>query len=433
MYKSKLLLLSITALFTLGFISPTSAIYGGATASSAPNVVKVIKEYADGNRYGNCSGALMAPRVVVTAAHCVTEAETGLLAKNVWVSPPGARYKDLVENGRNYLVLEGASSVAESRAIYEKYRAVSIQITSSYYSSSDIVEDNDVAFLVLDEPLPVTTNIVIASDEETENFIDDEVVVRLYGYGQTSFQSASSSVPMTTTMNIYTRSINIKNSAYLESVTSTACPGDSGGPVIVSTPSKLYLVGIISGGQTATVGPECSKRVDGAFYTLITLVTKYANLAFAAAVAAEKESESDQKKIADELKQSRDAQVKSETAAKSAQDAQTKAEAEAKLAKDAQVKSDSESKSARDAQTRAEVESQTARDLASRAESAAKSSQEARLASETELAKIKVELAQSNSQIVSLGNSLKDLENQLASLKKKLTSICKAKPKPKGC
>lgn len=405
MSESKLLLLSITVLFTLGFISPTSAIYGGATANTAPNVVKVIKEYADGNRYGNCSGALMAPRVVVTAAHCVTETETGLLAKNVWVSPPGARYKDLVENGRNYLVLEGASSVAESRAIYEKYRAVSIQITSSYYSSSDIVEDNDVAFLVLDEPLPVTTNIVIASDEETENFIDDEVVVRLYGYGQTSFQSASSSVPMTTTMNIYTRSINIKNSAYLKSVTSTACPGDSGGPVIVSTPSKLYLVGIISGGQTATVGPECSKRVDGAFYTLITLVTKYANLAVAAAVAAEKESESDQKKIADELKQSRDAQVKSETAAKSAQDAQTKAE----------------------------VESQTARDLASRAESAAKSSQEARLASETELAKIKVELAQSNSQIVNLGNSLKDLENQLASLKKKLTSICKTKPKPKGC
>ena len=52
-------------------VTPTISwgIQNGVVATSAPNVVSVIKEYADGNRFGNCSGALLSSRVVVTAAH----------------------------------------------------------------------------------------------------------------------------------------------------------------------------------------------------------------------------------------------------------------------------------------------------------------------------------------------------------------------------
>jgi V8-like Glu-specific endopeptidase len=118
------------------------SIYGGSASISAPNVVTVTKEHADGNRYGGCSGALLSARVVVTAAHCVTDNETGLVAKNIWVSPPGARWKDHEEDGKKWNILENASNVAESRSIYEKFRAISVQLTSTYYSSSSIVEDN---------------------------------------------------------------------------------------------------------------------------------------------------------------------------------------------------------------------------------------------------------------------------------------------------
>lgn len=132
--------------------------------------------------------ALIAPRIVITAAHCVTENQSGLLAKNVWVSPPGATYKTTVENEKTYSILENTSSLAASRAIYEQYRAVSIKITSTYLSTGDEVTDNDIAFLVLDKALPLTVDIVIASNAETQSFIKNKTAVKIYGYGQTIFQ-----------------------------------------------------------------------------------------------------------------------------------------------------------------------------------------------------------------------------------------------------
>ena len=321
------------SLTTLVF--PASAINNGVESTSAPNVVKVIKEQANGLRFGGCSGTLLSPRVVVTAAHCVTENDTGLIATKVWVSPPGAKFKTFTEGGQEYVLLESASTLAESRAIYEQYKAISVEITSNYESSGEFVKDNDVAFLVLGKSLPLTSNIALASDEETENFIAKKSNVRIFGYGLTTFQGGMSLSPRTTTMAIAFKAISLKNSAYLSSTTSSACSGDSGGPVIVSTPTKLYLIGIISGGSISTVGPECSEKVQGNYYTLITLVTKYSNLAFAAAIAASKSIE--------------DAQTRAEADTKLAKDAQTRAESDAVLARDAELK-------AKEAQTKAESE-----------------------------------------------------------------------------
>jgi hypothetical protein len=342
------------------------------------------------------------------------------------VSPAGSAYKVISEGGVNRTVLENTSSVAESRAIYEQYKAASFKVTSTYYSSSDIVEDNDVAFIVLEKALPVTSNITIASDEETENFITNKSAARIYGYGITVLGGDVSLTPKTTTMNFDFKSPTLKNSVYLKSSTSSACPGDSGGPVIVSTPTKLYLVGVITGGANATVGPECSIKFSGNYYTLVTLITKYANLAFASAVEASNKSDAALLQSDIDLRSAKDSLAKSEVAAKAALDGQLKSDAESKIAQSAKEKSEIEAQLAREAKAKSETETEAALKLSIESELKAKLADEAKIAAEGAASALRSEIA-------TLNATVKALQSSLTAASKKLTAICKVKPKPKGC
>jgi hypothetical protein len=356
----------------------------------------------------------------------VTEDETGLLAKNVWVAPAGATWKIVTVDGKSGRILENANDAAENRAIYEQYKAASIKVTSTYYSTSDIVEDNDVAFIVLEKALPLTSNIAIASDEETESFIANKSLARIYGYGLTIFDGDMALKPKTATMNFDFKSSTVKNSVFLKSASAGACPGDSGGPVIVSTPTKLYLVGVITGGTFSKVGPECNAKISGNYYTLVTLITKYANLAFASAVEASNKSDSALFQSEIDLKIARDSLIESDMVAKTAVEIQLKSDAELKIALSAKEKSETDAQLAREAKTKSDTDAAAALRISIEAELKARLADEAKLAAENSASALRNEIA-------TLNSNIKALQSSLSAASKKLTAICKVKPKPKGC
>ena len=85
----KRLLVAVLALvFLIGGISPLQAVENGDDATGNAFVVPISTDEGDG-KYIGCTGTLIAPSIVVTAGHCVLDAN-GLLTKNVYVGLAGS-------------------------------------------------------------------------------------------------------------------------------------------------------------------------------------------------------------------------------------------------------------------------------------------------------------------------------------------------------
>ena len=285
--RSRLLIVTLT--LSIAFASNSFAIENGLDATGSQYVVKVISTYSKG-KVSSCSGGILSDYVVVTAAHCLDD-ESGLISKEIWVLPPGG----VAKRDANGAYLQDATWIQVDNT----------QITTTFQNVSTNVEDDDLAFLVLKRPLVLGFNILIPSEDETNKLKSSNAALRLYGYGYISDSGKTSDAP-----NYYIgrfdsqRTVNVKNSGFASSTDATSCKGDSGGPVLSITATSVTVVGVITGGATSNV---CGKKnTDGKYYTLFTLLSRYANLAFAAASSATKkavESANAAQKVAEEKSQ----------------------------------------------------------------------------------------------------------------------------------
>jgi len=230
--------------FSNSLITAAEASRGGV--EDPGNRFTVGFTYNDGSIPSVCSGILIAPTIIVTARHCVRN-DSGIDGSGYVFTNPGSRVDGLATNAK---------------------------------ISRVVISDEDLALIILDIPLKGAEYLKVA-DMAMIAAISDLTPLSGYGYGAV-FETSEPYSPLVRKYGMEWRSagkdLKLKNTYELTSKSSSACRGDSGGPVIITLGNgELALLAVISG--AANVQNACgTPGSDGLFRMRVTLVSPYLSL-----------------------------------------------------------------------------------------------------------------------------------------------------------
>ena len=240
MVKHKLLTIlgALIALMITASVTPAIAIYGGTSATGNPIVVGLLS--SQNATKSNCTGGLVAPRVVMTAAHCLT-----LPIDRLWIAEPGVDLRD----------------TSNKRIRAEKY------FIPTTFSAVGPIFQNDFAIVILQSPFPNAQTLEIASADEVKKWMSEEKSVTHIGYGCTNLvETPPCGATSPTPIQLITQLSDVIPPQFVSisavpfsmtkiSVEKTICGGDSGSPLITEVSGKSVYIGA----QSSSNGAGCTK------------------------------------------------------------------------------------------------------------------------------------------------------------------------------
>jgi hypothetical protein len=215
-------------------------IYGGSESIKNDVVVGIL-----GSQYSTsagCSGGLVAPQVVFTAAHCLYG------AGETWIAAPGSDLRDT--------------------------KTLRIQAKTIFmpkdFTTATFPYNNDFAIILLKAPFPNTSPIEIATASQIAEWVNGSSEVLHVGYGCTKLVDSppcglTSPIPFEFSTNLVKEippqfsSLKINTFTLTRiSVEKTICGGDSGSPLLKYSDGKWIYVGA----QSSSNGAGCTKSCN---------------------------------------------------------------------------------------------------------------------------------------------------------------------------
>ena len=248
--------LLVTLALSLGVAAPAHAVVGGHNAAQGeyPYVAHIVID-----RAFQCTGTLVTPTHVVTAAHCGSLAPGGVV--DVPIGQPG----QLIELSIGAYRTPSSSLTGGYQSDGEKHVAKVVYVNPGWAGLGNV--SHDVAVVELDTP-SAKTPVKIAAAEE-RSLWSAGTLATIAGFGVTESDGDQPDVLQEAEVPIVDDAVAAEAYPYLldgvdplfggfESETQVAagfpeggvdtCQGDSGGPLLVPAGSALRLVGDTSYG-----------------------------------------------------------------------------------------------------------------------------------------------------------------------------------------